>query len=466
MQGQPFVRNGKTLLSGKDPVGRCGQIADAVNVQDRTLYFCPSPIYGYGIDKLMARLETMAPNSAVLCVEADKELFELAQSHIDVSGKRLHLTGDCDSGNLCALVRNVWGARAFRRIETIRFTGGWQLYPDIYNSLHDALQREIATDWSNTLTLAKLGRLYIRNFFKNLSLLNRFPSVGELSFGDAPVLVLGAGPSLDETLDALAAHFKGNLAPETRPFKIVCADTCLGALADRELVPDLTVILESQHWNLRDFIGHGGWDIPAAVDLSALPQSALFFSKGYVFLTPWTQLRIFERLKAASLLPEVIPPLGSVGLTAVEITRRITRGAIICAGLDFSFAVDKYHARSTPGARTRLNTRGRFTSSVFPNTYETSFSAVSKSGSPVRSSPIMRNYRDLFEQEFSELKFSELKFGGEQRIFDITGTGLPLGIKTLSMEDAMGVLVKSCSNFSTQSTQGTQRHGEELFDFI
>jgi len=428
MQGRALVRNGKTLLSGIDPVRRAEQTADAIPVKDRTLYFCPSPLYGYGLARLLSRLDEEAPNSAILCIEADADLYELSVKNIDASltqNKKLHITDICEAADLCAVIREKWGQRAFRRVETVRFSGGWQLFPEMYDSLCDTLRREIAVNWSNALTMTKLGRLYIRNFLRNLSLVPRFPPIENLSFGELPVLVLGAGPSLDETLDALTARFAGELAPESRPFKIICVDTCLGALKDRQITPDLVVILESQHWNLRDFIGCRGWDVPAVVDLSALPASTKILGNGYLFFTPWTSLRIFERAEKAELLPAAIPPLGSVGLTAVEIARRVTRGKIICAGLDFSFTADKYHARGTPGHRGKLNAQTRLRGILNAVAFDTaSFAAVSKNGLSVRTNPVMQNYRALFEQEF----------GGDSRLFDIEGCGLSLGIKTLSLE--------------------------------
>jgi hypothetical protein len=42
----------------------------------------------------------------------------------------------------------------------------------------------------------------------------------------------------------------------------------------------------------------------------------------------------------------------------------------------------------------------------------------------------MRTYRNLFEQEFS----------GDDRIMDIAGTGLPLGVKTLTLDKALALL--------------------------
>jgi len=439
MQGLPFVRNGKTLLSAVDPVGRAERLVKAVPVKERTLYFCPSPLYGYGLSCFLSRLQAEAPDSAVLCVEADPELYELATQNIGASvasNKLFHLTNVCGSEDVYSLVRDKWGARAFRRVEILRLTGGWQLFPEIYDSVCETLRREIAVDWSNALTLTKMGRLYIRNALRNLPLVSKYPSMGNLSFGESPVLVLGAGPSLDETLDALKLTYSDDLLsfPDKRSFKIICVDTCLGALKERNIVPDLAVILESQHWNINDFLTCRGWKVNAAIDLSSLPASTnILCGERFIFFTPWTQLKIFDRLKNTGLLPAAIPPLGSVGLTAVEMARRLTTGKIICAGLDFSFTQDKYHARSTPGHRSRLNLQSRLKRLFNPAAYnQYTTAAVSKSGTSVYTSPAMKNYRDLFEQEF----------GGDERIFDIEGTGLPLGVKTLSIKDAMAMLDK------------------------
>lgn len=454
MQERSFIRGGKTLLSGIEPVRRAERLADAVSIKDKTLYFCPSPLYGYGLARLLSRLDAEAPNSAVLCVEADSELYELTEKNIDSSAaahKSLRITNIRDAGGLCAFVREAWGARAFRRIEILRFSGGWQLFPELYDYLCEALRREIATDWSNALTMTKLGRLYIHNVLRNIPLLGSYPSIAGLSFGEKPVLVMGAGPSLDETLEALEKHFSGTLRNANRPFKIVCVDTCLGALKDRNISPDLAVILESQHWNLRDFIGCRGWEVPAVFDLSSLPASnRLLAGERYIFFTPWTQLRIFERLKQSGLLPAIVPPLGSVGITAVELSRRLTRGKIICAGLDFSFTPDKFHARSTPGHRGALNNKTRFRGIANAAAYDASASAaVSKSGVPVHSSPVLKYYRDLFEREFGG---SDAGTGDSSRVFDIEGSGLALGLKTLSMNEAMNLLEintsESLSSFS------------------
>jgi len=434
-----FSHKGITLLSGANPGLRADRAAEAADLSEGTLCLCPSPLYGHGLDRLLARAEAV-PGCAVLCVEAEPELLALARSHLGEAlarSPRLALAEGASAGEVCALARRKWGDIPFRRATTARLNGGWRLHESLYAELEKALREEIALDWGNALTLAKLGRRYMRNALRNLALTPLCPSLGELSFGDAPALVLGAGPSLDGALNALAGKFGKSLeARGERPFRMVCADTCLPALKARGITPDLAVVLESQHWNLQDFVGLSGWEAPAAMDLSALPRSGDVLGGDLrLFFTPWTRLRVFDRLAASGLLPAALPPLGSVGLTAAAIALRLTRGAVVATGLDFSFTLDLFHARSSPGHSTALRRQSRI---ARPSCAGAAFAAGSlpataKDGGRVFSTPALRGYRDLFERKFA--------LGSSAgRFFDIEGGGLPLGLRTLSRAQAFDLL--------------------------
>jgi hypothetical protein len=152
----------------------------------------------------------------------------------------------------------------------------------------------------------------------------------------------------------------------------------------------------------------------------------------FLFFTPWTRLNIFKRLDDYCLLPASFIPLGSVGLSAVAISMLLTRGVVITAGIDFSFTMDSFHARSTPSHLARLRRQNRFTGLLNADALcgQLTFQTVSKTGGLVFSNPAMRGYRELFEKEF----------GGSPRLFDLPGSGLPLGVKTLSMEEAFALL--------------------------
>ena len=164
-------------------------------------------------------------------------------------------------------------------------------------------------------------------------------------------------------------------------------------------------------------------------------------------------------LDKAKLLPPVQTPLGSVGLTAVEIAARLTSGPIIAGGIDFSFSVDAYHARSTPGHKTKLASLNRLRSPL--NAHEAfrdgAFAAASKNGSAVRSDPAMRNYRQLFEEEF----------GSRRNVFELDSSGLRLGCGVLSLDEAVAMLSqKGVSSGACAAPADNHASSGDLIGFI
>ena len=429
-RGFSISYGGKTLLSRIDPIAQAERLAAEIPIKEKTLYFCPSPLYGYGLSILFEKLK---PNSAVLCVEADEKLFEVSRTALGENTGTFSLLKATTAEDLCAFVRKTYGERSFSRLEEVRLSGGWQLFPQLYTDLTQALRREIALDWGNAITLIHLGRLYARNLIRNLALLPESENISSLNI-TSPTLVLGAGPSLDSVLAELSALWGGNIpAPNERHFKIICVDTCLPALIERQIIPDLVVILESQHWNLKAFMNARGLKIDTAIDLSALHASCrILTGKRYFFTTHWTNLALFKRLKDANLLPKVFPPLGSVGLNAVALALHAGGSPVLTGGIDFSFSPDAYHSRSTPGYLALQLKQNRFRSMINAGAtfQDGTFSILSKTGTQIRSNPIMRNYRDIFEQEF----------GGNTKLMDINGPGLPLGIKIITPADAFAIL--------------------------
>jgi len=149
-------------------------------------------------------------------------------------------------------------------------------------------------------------------------------------------------------------------------------------------------------------------------------------------MTPWTDLAVFGRLERRGLLPTRLPPLGSVGLSAAELARRLGTGPVVLGGLDFSYTLDAFHARSTQAHTRCLLRTGRLAPLFNPALAyrEGSFPATSKSGLSVRSDPGLRSYRDLLEREFA----------GDSRFFEIEGPGLPLGLNILKVDEVLDLL--------------------------
>jgi hypothetical protein len=168
------------------------------------------------------------------------------------------------------------------------------------------------------------------------------------------------------------------------------------------------------------------------MDLSALPATSEQLGKQtFLFKTPWAELSIFQRLKDCGISPLEIPPLGSVGLSAVFLALKISRAAVITAGLDFSFNMDSFHAKETPSWKDFRRKHYRLSGIIPFAAFRKGVSKTNaKNGSSVFTDMGLKNYRDLFEQEFSQ----------EKRLRDINSTGLPLGIETVSVQEALQML--------------------------
>ncbi|MDR2842174.1 MAG: DUF115 domain-containing protein [Spirochaetaceae bacterium] len=436
---------GKRLLSNIDPIKQAQRIVLAnCPLKSRTLYLCPSPLFGYGLETV---LDMLPDDSAVLCVEAETALSAWTEKNFDAAltktGKiRLVLTEN--PAKLIEFVDAAWGKRHFRRIIMLKLSAGWQLLPDIYEKMFDALQKNIAITWSNALTMTHLGRLYAKNAVRNLPLLANARNAGEIDFSGYNVLAAGAGPSLDSTLDFLSPQLK-----KGRNCLVICADTALSALLEREIVPDLVVALEAQHWNLNDFTGLAGCNVPIAMDLSCLPATAeVLGSETFIFWTEWASLRFLQRLTASGLMPLRLEALGSVALSAVSLALKLNAKSVLCAGIDFSFTIDKYHCRGSPPHRAALEKASRL-KSFYPQAAfrEGVQTCLSKSGFEVRTDPAMKNYQRIFQNEFSS----------NNKVFDIEGSGLDLGVKTLTLSEA-GEWVKNGK--AAQNIFSAKRAGE------
>jgi hypothetical protein len=412
---------GRPLLSTIDPAAAADHLIAALPKDERTLYLCISPLLSYGLLRL---LDTMHPASAVLCVEAETALAILTRERIPseiTRHPRFMLLADPPSGTspaaALAATLSAWGSRAFRRVVRFNLSASAALCAPLYLAVEETLRREITLAWENAATLIKLGRRYALNFLRNLRLLDIAPSVETCACpgnnpwnvpDDTPgsvlsperttepfaqhgnaarIYVLGAGPSLDRFF----TDYRGG--------GIVCVDTALPALRARSLRASLAVALEAQHWNLRDFVGCSDTAAALAMDISALPSTFNCVNgKVYLFFTPWTRLRIFDRLKNAALLPLEMPPLGNVGVTAYALARRLfPAGELIPHGLDFAFTIDQYHCRDSPGHIDSLRNSNRFHSPLPAAALRSaSFAAVNERGEPVRQDPVMRRYQELF----------------------------------------------------------------------
>lgn len=411
---------GRRLYAPKDPRGGAARRATAREIASGTLVIAVSPLLGYGVTEL---LDACPPDAVVLAVELDPDLAALTAD--GPADSRLYRALAPSPAELEALIPRLLAHRP-RRTTLVSLSGGFALHADAYRRVAARLDDEIRLFWQNAMTRVRMGRLWIRNLLRNLPLLPASTPLDELRT-DLPVLVAGAGPSLD----VHAADIPQDGRPQRRRLRILAVDTAVAPLAAHGITPDIVLAVESQQANAADFLlprnpdGTRPWaafPFHIICDLTSYP--------GVVHRVPphrvsfvssqFAQTALLERLQTQDILPEPVPPLGSVGVLAVHLARRLTTAPVAFLGLDFAYDLEGTHARGAPMQVRALATRSRLDPSPFfgPAIARPLLTLPGKSGTQLRTDTVLLSYAEQLQRITA----------GEAAVYDASPRfGLPSG---------------------------------------
>lgn len=345
-RGTAFTLEGRRL-SGADPrKSQQSRLQSLITVPEtQTLYCIQSPLLGYGLREFYDRLDA---GSAVLAVELDPtlaSLFDDPESEIP-RGVRLARATTEDSAitATCRFVQRL----GIRRIRLVRLSGGAGLQSDRYRSLQIVLDDCIRRFWLNRATELKLNHRWVINILRN-TLLEARPVRALVDRFRAAVLLVGAGPGLDEHLRWLTAIDRHHRREE---FTLVAVDTALGTLAARGIRPDIVWSMDSQLVNARDFLPWRWDSVTIVADLSVAPGILRRVPREnrFVFSSRYAEVGLFSdpQLQRLTAGFGYFEPRGSVVPSVAEFLIRHTRVArVVTVGIDFWYRPPKTHAKGS-----------------------------------------------------------------------------------------------------------------------
>ncbi|MDR2101840.1 MAG: DUF115 domain-containing protein [Treponema sp.] len=193
---------------------------------------------------------------------------------------------------------------------------------------------------ANKRTVRGFGLRWVRNFFRNLRLLR---SVVTYPLLNRPLIVTGAGPSLEESIPLIGEIKKGGGL-------ILAASSSVPALIAGGLAPDMVISTDGGGWALFHLYeglrrGRGG-KIPS-FDLAAGLNAALPSQCGDLPLLPISDGSLWQDLVLRKLgVPFIaLPQRGTVTASALDLAFSLTRGRVFIAGMDLSHRDIRTHAR-------------------------------------------------------------------------------------------------------------------------
>lgn len=425
-QGFSVIYKDRFLYSKYSPQKAVVQAVEQLVVLPQTLILCFSPCLWYGLKEL---LEKLPEQSLILGIEADTSLFGLAQEKLqefktafsNAEGKVLLTSPDKIEDLVKKLPR-------FRRVCTLEMSGGTFFFKPLYSEISLFVQNYVASFWKNRITLVKLGRLFCRNFFRNLKDIPASKSVPCSSpFFSRPFIVFGAGQSTESFLDRISKE-------TLKRCTLLAVDAALPVLLKHQIQPDFIVAVEAQLAIEKAYIGTKDLHSAIISDLSSRPE-ILLHTKGrhLYFYSEFSESAFFEQAETKKILPPKLPPLGSVGLTAVFLAlfmRPDKNVPVFVTGLDFSYSLGFTHARGAPAHTARLISCGRFTP---VENYEAAFKigakTVSGKNGNVITDTALKNYAGLFVNFFENTS----------ALYDSGISGLNLGLPFASTEQIESV---------------------------
>jgi hypothetical protein len=114
-----------------------------------------------------------------------------------------------------------------------------RILPPIYGGLESEVKNQLDILISDGLTIARFARIWVKNFSINLKKIKETILVSSLyNRFRGPVVIAGAGPSLDGVIDDIKAARK-------RIF-LLATDAAVKPLMHNDVIPDLIISIDPQ----------------------------------------------------------------------------------------------------------------------------------------------------------------------------------------------------------------------------
>ncbi|MDR3160738.1 MAG: DUF115 domain-containing protein [Spirochaetaceae bacterium] len=191
---------------------------------------------------------------------------------------------------------------------------------------------------ANARTVRGFGRRWVRNVFRNLRLMRNVLTLPQTSI---PLIVAGAGPSLEETATLIREK-------QAQGYGVLAASSSLEALLARGIGPNLVISTDGGAWASLHLFGAWrahreglplalGAAITAAIPSQCGDLPVLVISDGSL----WQALA----LQSAALPFIALPARGTVTAAALDLAFTLTRGEVSIAGTDLGHRDMCTHAR-------------------------------------------------------------------------------------------------------------------------
>jgi hypothetical protein len=332
---------GMALHSRYNPTAEAENYINSLHFREGVRFFI---LMEPGLAYIVAPLQKRFPHAGILSLHVS-DFFTLSNTHANGetawspgSGKTLQ----------CFLEDHLPDTEA-AAVAIIEWRPSRAAFGESYLSVFSETVEYIKRADANKRTLDNFGRRWFKNVFRNLRLLKKSLRYRPFSF---PLVIAGAGPSLEQTIPLLLERKKHS------PLFILAVSSAVPSLLAAKLPPDLILTTDGGNWALLHLYEalRGRQENPrgfAAALTAALPSQFAGL--------PWlpigdTSLWQTILLRGTGFPFVSLPQRGTVTATALDLAFQLCWGPVYITGMDLGRRDIQTHVR--PYSFERLLTEG------------------------------------------------------------------------------------------------------------
>ena len=330
--------NGKYLHSKYNPISEAEKNITLDFFEDKkaksSCVFC-----GLGLGYAQELYAKKYPKSSLIIIEPDLFVFFLFLQSRPLDDFFMHENLILLLGLYPKDVLDFFESKSFFDIPAFKIQPLIDVSSSWFSEFETLKKRRNEKTNLNKNTLKKFGKLWLKNFLKNIKQTEGLLGINKIEniFASCPALIIAAGPGLDGTI---------NLVKENEDkFIIIAADTAVRACHRHGLKPDFILLMDAQYWNYLHLADLDISDSILITESSVYPAvfrlktRAKFLCTSMFPLAQYIENLIGEKGKLVTG--------GSVATACWDFARILGCPEIIFAGLDLAFSDFQTHFKGS-----------------------------------------------------------------------------------------------------------------------
>jgi len=297
-------------------------------------------IAGFGLGYHISEALKRAPKAKIFVLEKDPFFLKLALKENPnckriIENKAVSIFFDSEE-----LLNNL-GQVSTKKINYFFFRPALECFPKFYNHFKNLLIPSLQKKNINMATLSRFQKLWAKNIVKNLPLYLYDEGVKKLfaMYKNVPVLLIGAGPSFEESLPFIREAKDKSL--------IIAVDSIANRLLKENIEPDFIVSVDPQIINYYFFFLFRNQNFSSSLVYEPsvnflIPRN--FKNRRFVFDSIFPIMKWIAELNGEK---KNLDMGGSVSTTAFDLAVKIGGNPIFLIGQDLAFDHNKTHARGS-----------------------------------------------------------------------------------------------------------------------